>query len=799
MTDFDETRYRLDFHALTGNEPFRYQVDVARKLLQGQHVVLRAPTGAGKTMAVLVPFLRGQWTARPSRLIYALPLRSLAQSIYREALCLVCNLDGSPDSVTLQTGEQPDDPFFERGKIIVTTYDQVLSGYLHGPYGLSHKLHNINAAAVAGALVVFDEFHLMEPQAAFLTAVAMAYQYRELCQTVWMTATATEPYVQCIKGALGAGCVPETDGDWKAMLEELPSVTQVRRQLSWESGTLTPDAVLKAHRGRSMVLLNTVDRAQEMFEAIQDQSKDSANAPKVVLLHSRFFRQHRREKEKRLRDWFGKELGGSAILVATQVVEAGLDISCNQMHTELCPMNSLAQRAGRCARFKGQEGTVHVYLLPEGERSWLPYDPGAMKRTQDLLEQIHDDQMDPAKVLEWVESVHGEDDLQALRETWSGRLDECRRRVHTIAVQRQLVRVSDLIRRDDEGDVHVIIAHDGDLPDKPSTREGLSVSRGRLRHLVSERGATAGWYWDPETEVPWQPLDNPDKLGTAYVVCLRPGVAAYQSEVGLRLDKEGREVSPFREPAKRPGHVPLKCERWSAHSQAVADEALRRLKALDGGPGGLLVAGMGRKYGLKARDMEAAVRACGLLHDLGKLQESWQRWAEATQRAKNPMYKPMAPLAHTDYDYDSPEDRERERRLGICRPDHAAASAYLAGAFVSKLLSALSEEHRAPVARACVMTVLGHHGAGPPNELVLNQSSLCTNWEEAVGAVGMLADQRAMSERLKKLAKDTVLGKALEPAIGADGWAKWWPLVAYLTRALRLSDQAATREGARDE
>jgi len=45
----------------------------------------------------------------------------------------------------------------------------VLSGLLSGPYGLSNRLHNIDSAALAGALVVFDEFHLMEPQRAFLT------------------------------------------------------------------------------------------------------------------------------------------------------------------------------------------------------------------------------------------------------------------------------------------------------------------------------------------------------------------------------------------------------------------------------------------------------------------------------------------------------------------------------------------------------------------------------------------------------------------------------------------------------
>ena len=83
--------------------------------------------------------------------------------------------------VTPQTGEQPDDPFFDRGCIIVTTYDQVLSGLLCSPYGLSGRLHNVNAAAIAGAVVVFDEFHLMPPSKAFLTAVAALHLFRGLC------------------------------------------------------------------------------------------------------------------------------------------------------------------------------------------------------------------------------------------------------------------------------------------------------------------------------------------------------------------------------------------------------------------------------------------------------------------------------------------------------------------------------------------------------------------------------------------------------------------------------------------
>src|SRR5215813_5942656 len=140
----DESDYRRHFRDLTrsafhpaGMSPHDYQVSVARQLSAGRNLVVRAPTGAGKTWAVIAPFLYGGWKGRPSRLIYALPLRTLGNGVYQEACTAAKNHGQTLDSVTdhhglervapfvtLQTGEQPDDPFFSRGKIIVTTYDQ---------------------------------------------------------------------------------------------------------------------------------------------------------------------------------------------------------------------------------------------------------------------------------------------------------------------------------------------------------------------------------------------------------------------------------------------------------------------------------------------------------------------------------------------------------------------------------------------------------------------------------------------------------------------------------------------------
>lgn len=336
----DHETFRSWFEELTGNRPYDYQVRVAETLAGGDDIVLRAPTGAGKTWAVLAPFFYSGWQRRPTRLLYALPLRTLAQGIYHQARDAAARLglpvEAQRDAhgrevitpfVTLQTGEDPDDRFFDRGTIVITTYDQLLSGLLDAPYGLSQQLHNINAAAVLGALVVFDEFHLMEPHLAFLTAIAGLRLFRGLCQSVWMTATATQPLEAMLQSGLGATVIPDTDAAWDALVRSLPSVTRVHRQLTPESNPLSADVVLRCHQNRSIVLLNTVGRAQEMFAALQQGVREEQLPIEVMLLHSRFFKQHRRAKEARLRSRFGKEHLGSAILVATQVIEAGLDTS----------------------------------------------------------------------------------------------------------------------------------------------------------------------------------------------------------------------------------------------------------------------------------------------------------------------------------------------------------------------------------------------------------------------------------------------------------------------------------------
>jgi len=54
-----------------------------------------------------------------------------------------------------------------------------------------------------------------------------------------------------------------------------------------------------------------------------------------------------------------------SIVVSTQVLEAGIDFSAELLLTESAPADCLVQRAGRCARYEGEEGEMIIFPVDD--------------------------------------------------------------------------------------------------------------------------------------------------------------------------------------------------------------------------------------------------------------------------------------------------------------------------------------------------------------------------------------------------------------------------------------------------
>jgi len=103
--------------------------------------------------------------------------------------------------------------------------------------------------------------------------------------------------------------------------------------------------------------LNAVWIRNSVDEAIASAHELSAQGLEVTLLHSRFTAPDRARIEAGLKSCIGKSADLSLrrsrarIVIATQVIEAGLDLDFDVMISDLAPMSSLLQRAGRWQRF----------------------------------------------------------------------------------------------------------------------------------------------------------------------------------------------------------------------------------------------------------------------------------------------------------------------------------------------------------------------------------------------------------------------------------------------------------------
>ncbi|MCP6760126.1 MAG: DEAD/DEAH box helicase [Fischerella sp. CENA71] len=186
------------FHTLTTHHPYNFQTQAIARLINHEDTILRAPTGSGKTETAIAPFLFAKTLNLdfPNKLIYVVPLRTLANSLRQRVEGLIVNwkrlYPSSGDLVvTLQTGETPEDPRFE-GDIIFCTIDQLLSSFLNIPYSVGRGSANVNAGVVFASYLVFDELHLLDPERSFATVLKVLQQVKGISPCLLMTATLTD-------------------------------------------------------------------------------------------------------------------------------------------------------------------------------------------------------------------------------------------------------------------------------------------------------------------------------------------------------------------------------------------------------------------------------------------------------------------------------------------------------------------------------------------------------------------------------------------------------------------------------
>ena len=339
---------------------------------------LTAPTGTGKTLALLHFALRHcQYTGK-RRIVMVLPFLSLIEQsagVYRKILPYVME-DHSQSRLPEEMREHAarwDQPF------LITTSVRFFESLFSDHPADCRKLHNL-----AGSVIIFDEAQSLPVSLLSPTLKAM----EELCTRYGCSvvfSTATQPDYTGLR-----------EINWPAS-ELLPEHSEFYRALRrtsahWEIDTPTPleeIAARMAQQKNVCAIVNLRAHARTLYQALAQRCPEE----ELFLLSTDLCPAHRTEVIQAIHRRQKQKL--PCRVVSTQCIEAGVDLDFDQLYRALAPLEAIIQAAGRCNR-NGKSTCGELWVFVPAEDRLYPdshYENGATivraMQMQKLID-IHD-------------------------------------------------------------------------------------------------------------------------------------------------------------------------------------------------------------------------------------------------------------------------------------------------------------------------------------------------------------------------------------------------------------------------
>src|ERR1051326_7355563 len=413
------------FQELYGYEPFPWQKRLLRKIAEDGEWpdVLDLPTGSGKTAAIDIGVFhlaleseRNERRRAPVRIAFVVDRRLVVDDAFERARMIAERLQSArPGSMTSRVAENlkkfsgSDIPLVARRlrggvpreddwartpaqpTVLCSTVDQVGSRLLFRGYGVSDRMKPVHAGLIGSdCLILLDEAHLAEPfrQTLKWISVYRAEKWRDPKKShlsPWgvslLTATpgedvspsfALEPddyenetLVRRLSASKPARLITVAKKERTAYTHEEDGAAEanwldhfleeVRNALSG----LRNEGIAKPSIA---VVVNRVGRARLLFER---QRQEIPEIDRKILLIGPARPVDRDEVVKALdptRTGKPRPLEQSILIVATQCIEAGVDLDLDGLISEAAPIDALRQRFGRLNR-SGRKFTPYAAII----------------------------------------------------------------------------------------------------------------------------------------------------------------------------------------------------------------------------------------------------------------------------------------------------------------------------------------------------------------------------------------------------------------------------------------------------
>lgn len=361
-------------------------------------ILLKAPTGSGKTESILFPALANDY-----RLFLILPTRSLLEDQKERIdkyLVEFSKLSQNRDreiALVVDTGTQMDRWIYKNGQcgkpkvnsrrhlykghVILTTLDKFLYRYFsfgdkQKSFIFPHRIHRQNS------LFCFDEAHSYD-EISFTNFQSLVQALYEAGRSlVLMTATMPEQLIERFDYLEKIDFIDDIERSKylnQFQQQTLKRPYQNQRAFEWVSGFQrdqeSPEAFQQAFaqrilqewnqsgsQHRILAVVETVRDAAAIYQQIKTQlAADTQSENRYLFLyHGRIADKLRPELYKQIKQRDGERK--PYILVTTRAIEVGCDLNAELLISQVCPPENLIQRAGRCNR-KGDVKNAKVILM----------------------------------------------------------------------------------------------------------------------------------------------------------------------------------------------------------------------------------------------------------------------------------------------------------------------------------------------------------------------------------------------------------------------------------------------------
>ncbi|MHA1204182.1 MAG: CRISPR-associated helicase Cas3' [Candidatus Heimdallarchaeaceae archaeon] len=366
------------------------------------------PTGSGKTLSFLhLAFnLREEEYKKTScypRIIYCLPFISITDQIgeilkeilfkerkikQTDILTIHHHLAESEWSYYSENQEKDeynvslnkDYIYLWNANIIVTTFVSFWNSLLGGKKRNLLRFHRI-----ASSIIIFDEIQTI-PIKYWQLISTFIHQLTNILGCKVILGSATNPR---------ALSVPYEWNEYQGKIFEIKYQSEKRkldRYTIYYDGkrkdlvefSLEASKFIEENPEKSiMFVMNTKESARLLFDFLKEEHKDEP----IYFLSSVVTHEDRVRIIEKL-----KEKEEKRILVCTQVIEAGVDVTFDVVFRDLAPLDSIIQVAGRCNRYNEEKGIVKVVELvkPETKNTTyyrMIYDLVMIQETRKILEK----------------------------------------------------------------------------------------------------------------------------------------------------------------------------------------------------------------------------------------------------------------------------------------------------------------------------------------------------------------------------------------------------------------------------